>query len=109
MPAQKPRPHRCGRLTLHRWMLDQLIDNLGPHAEAFELDTWVHALPLVADAQGMTFPTTADVWPWVQAELKRECQRRGLPVASADTAPRLGKQSTRLLAAIQNIARTDGK
>lgn len=103
----KPRPQQFGRISLHRWMLDQIIRNLGPHADAFDLDAWVYSLPAAADAQGMTFPT-GDFWPWVQEELKRECQRRGLPVANADTVPSLGKQSTRLLAAIQNIARTEG-
>jgi hypothetical protein len=108
-PQLKPRPQQFGRITLHRWMLDQIIRNLGPHAESFDLDVWLDSLSGKADAQGVTFPTTSDVWPWVQAELKAECQRRGLAVASGETTSQLGKQSTRLLTALQNIARTEGE
>lgn len=89
-PSPKPSPKgglSVGRLFLHRWQLDALIDALGPHAAGFELDVWLEGLTAKADAQGLTFPTRDARWAWVQAELAAECLRRGLPVAGA-AAPR---------------------
>ena len=73
-----------GRIFLHRWQLESLIDTLGPHAEAFGLDAWVGGLTALADGQGVTLPK-ARVWDWVQAELVKEIQARGLPIASTET------------------------
>lgn len=88
----RPRPKTFGRITLHRWQLEELITTLGPHAAGFALDEWVEGLSATADRQQKTLHRD-DVWPWVQAELKAECQRRGLASATA-SAP--GKLSPRL-------------
>jgi hypothetical protein len=106
--ASKPRPRTYGRITLHRWQLESLIAALGPHADGFDLDAWVLDLSALADRRQLVLDRQT-LWPWVQAELRAECQRRGLAVASSETSPQLGKQSTRLLTAIQNIARTEGE
>lgn len=72
-----------GRIFLHRWQLDELIDALGPHAATFELDSWIDGLTAEADAQGLTFPTKESRWEWVRAQLTAAIAKRGLPVASA--------------------------
>lgn len=79
------RPQKFGRITLHRWMLDQLVDNLGPHAESFGLDEWVYSLSAKATAQRQVLIGDS-LWPWVQGEFKAECERRGLTVAGEHTA-----------------------
>mgnify|MGYP007071595943 FL=1 len=86
-PPTKQIAERVGRLFLHRWQLEALIDALGPHAESFDLDVWIDGLTRKADAQGLTFPTKESRWTWVQSELKAEIERRGLPVAGATSAP----------------------
>lgn len=83
-PERRTVPDRrtFGRIFLHRWQLDALIDALGTHVETFALDLWIDGLTAKADAQGLTFPTKEARWEWVQAELQAEIVRRGLPVAS---------------------------
>lgn len=66
-----------GRIFLHRWQLDALIDMLGAHADGFALDEFLDTLTRKAAGMVLTKETT---WPWVQAELTRECERRGLPL-----------------------------
>lgn len=100
--ASPPRPRTFGRIDLHRWQLDSLIAMLGPHAATFDLDAWVLELSQAADRQGLVL-TKQTLWPWVQAQLRDECQRRGLPMAVASEAPALGKQSARLIAAVANL------
>lgn len=72
-----------GRIFLHRWQLEALIDALGPHAEGFDLDVWIDGLTAEADAQGVTFPRKEDRWTWIQSALAAEITRRGLPIAGA--------------------------
>lgn len=98
------RPTRYGRIDLHRWQLDALIASLGPHAADFDLDAWVLNLSALADAQGLVIDKRT-LWPWVQSQLREEVGRRGLAVATpVDTADRFGKQTSRLLQAVANIA-----
>ncbi len=106
-PVKAPptRGQQNGRIFIHHWQLQQLISTLGPHADDFRLDVWVDGLSALADSRRLTLPKE-DVWPWVQAELRAEIQRRGLPVAVA--GPAAGKQTTRLAAAVENIRRTEG-
>lgn len=96
-----PRPTTFGRITLHRWQLDALITALGPHADGFALDEWVHGLSGLADQRGLVLDRRT-LWPWVQAELRAECERRGLSVASGE-AQSFGKQTSRLLQAVANL------
>ena len=72
-----PRGTQHGRIYLHRWQLERLIDVLGPHAPDFDLDAWVLSLSALSESQGLVLPK-ANVWPWVQVELEKEIQRRGL-------------------------------
>lgn len=68
-----------GRVYLHRWQIEALMDLLGDHAAAFELDAFLSSL--TARAAGLVL-TKATTWPWVQAELTAECATRGLPVVT---------------------------
>jgi hypothetical protein len=90
-----PRPKTFGRITLHRWQLDELITALGPHAAGFALDEWVDGLSAAADQRGLTLHKD-DVWPWVQAELKAECQRRGFASATAAAPEKLSPRLQRI-------------
>jgi len=74
--------HR-GRLFLHRWQLDALIDTLGPHADTFELDGWLDDLNRRIAAQALP----QDPWKFVQAELHAEIVARGLSVALEAAPP----------------------
>lgn len=96
------RPQRFGRIDLHRWQLEALVQSLGPHAATFDLDAWVLDLSTLADKQGLVIDKRT-LWPWVQAQLRAEVERRGLAVASGDEN-RFGKQTSRLMQAVANIA-----
>jgi len=74
-------PKQAGRIFLHRWQLDALINTLGPHAEDFGLDEWLDELSRSAGV----LPT--DRWAWVQGHLEAEVKRRGLSVSEAPAAP----------------------
>ena len=74
--------HR-GRLFLHRWQIDALIDTLGPHADMFELDGWLDDLNRRIAAQALP----RDPWKFVQAELHAEILTRGLAVALEAAPP----------------------
>lgn len=76
-----PRGTDSGRIYLHRWQIEELISTLGPHAENFALDAWIDGLTAEANRQGLTLPKESR-WPWVQAELTREIQRRQLPIGT---------------------------
>lgn len=83
---------QSGRIFLHRWQLDALIDTLGPHAVDFALDEWLDALSQRAGV------LPKDRWTWVQAELDAEVRRRGLPVATAEPAAPTNKRIAGLMA-----------
>ena len=88
-PTKAPptRGQQSGRIYLHRWQIDEMIDTLGPHAAAFALDEWIDGLTALA---GDVVLARDQVWPWVKVALMGEIQRRGLPVATvtpAVTAP----------------------
>jgi len=68
-----------GRVFLHRWQIDQLIDRLGELSDTFLLDEWVDGLN--EKLAGKALPR--DIWPWVQDEFQAEITRRSLPTAKA--------------------------
>jgi len=99
LAARSKRPIFTGqRLTVFEWMLDDLLRMLGPHGEDFGLDLWFWD----ADQRAMKETVVvSDWWPWLKAATQAEAQRRGLPIALL--TPTLGKQTTRLQAALANI------
>lgn len=90
-------PKQAGRIFLHRWQQEALINTLGPQADTFGLDEWLDELSRTAGV----LPT--DRWAWVQAQLEAEVKRRGLPIEAAATPATAGKQTTRLASALANI------
>lgn len=100
--APAARPRTFGRIDLHRWQLDALLAMLGPLAADFELDAWVFNLSALADERKLVLDRKT-VWPWVQSELRAECERRGLTVATASAAPQLSRRTNQILAAVQAI------
>ena len=94
-----------GRIFLHRWQVEALIESLGPHAAGFDLDAWILGLSALSDREGLYLKKTV-VWPWVQAKLTEEVERRGLPVATVTEAPTLSKSNTRLFEAISQLRDT---
>lgn len=85
---------QAGRIFLHRWQLDALIDTLGPHAADFGLDGWLDALN--ANIADKALPR--DPWKFVQSELHAELQRRGLAVAEETAAQPTNKRIAGLVA-----------
>ena len=65
------------RFVVFDWMLEDIGRILGKHYEGFRLDEWFYALDASAVAQGAIRAKEA-WWPWIQAELVLEAQRRGL-------------------------------
>lgn len=99
--ARSKRPIFSGqRLTVFEWMLDDCIKTLGPLTEAFDLHSWFFDLDAQAALARMAIPQR-DGGAWLQSQLVAEAQRRGLPIAAA--GPVVGKQTTRLAAALANI------
>ena len=87
-------PKQAGRIYLHRWQLDKLIDTLGPHAADFALDDWLEALNgSIADKA-----LPRDPWKFVEDALHRELQRRGLTVAESTPAAPTNKRIAGLVA-----------
>jgi hypothetical protein len=92
LPASSGR--QAGRLFLHRWQLDALIDTLGAHAEGFGLDDWLEAIN--RRLEGHALPR--DPWKWVQAELHTEIERRGIATADASQPQPTNKRIAGLMA-----------
>ncbi|HEX8030313.1 MAG TPA: hypothetical protein VF491_17685 [Vicinamibacterales bacterium] len=107
--ARSKRPVFIGqRLTVFEWMFDDCLKALGEHFVAFGLDDWFQVIDDRAVREGLVIPKR-DGGEWLQAELVAECQRRGLPIRFASTQNQtLGKQTTRLAAAISNIRAAEG-
>ena len=68
------------RLKVWPWMLDSWIQTLGPHAEAFDLELWLH------DIDGRDTKVVVDSWAYLNAEFTREVTRRKLAVDPAADA-----------------------
>jgi hypothetical protein len=90
------------RLTVFEWMLDDLAKMLGAHFEAFDCHAWFFELDARAVEAGMVIPPR-DGGAWLLAETLVEARRRGLPIAVA-AVPAAGKLTTRLAAALEEIA-----
>lgn len=99
-PSRKaqPLPH-YQRLRIFPWMLHDLIAMLGAQADAFDLDAYLLRL----DTNGDILP--AKQWPWLKEQVEAEARRRGLLVLPV---PAMGKQTTRLAAALANIRAQEG-
>ena len=75
-----------GRLHLHRWQIEELINALGPHVDGFDLDLWLDGLSAQLDAEGLAL-VAKERWSWVQSQLVRELERRGIKRAVEGTVP----------------------
>lgn len=95
--GQPPLAMNLKRLKFWRWMAEAMIAQLGPHADEFDLDAWVHERD---DTE--TRVITGDWWAYWLSAFEAEVCRRGLPIAAA---PAAGKLTTRLAAAMENIRR----
>jgi hypothetical protein len=71
------------RIVVFEWMLADLMQLLGPHADAFgPLNAWLVNLDAAVDR---VLPATRDErWQWLQTELVTEAGRRGLPIAAGN-------------------------
>lgn len=87
-----PRPIFVGqRLTVFGWMLDKCEGILGDHFDAFDLHDWFYALDAATVKSGEVLPDRG-TWPWLQARLVAEAQRRGLNIRMATTeAPKTAR------------------
>lgn len=106
--ARSKRPVFVGeRLTVFEWQLDDCMKTLGIYANGFDLHAWFDALDNHCRATG-TIPPKRDSGAWLQAELVAEAQRRGIPIHFG-TGSAMGKQTSRLMQAIANIAAEEAK
>lgn len=87
------------RLTVFDWQLDNFAQILGPYTDAFDLHEWFFALDAAMARANQVIPKR-DGGVWLESQLLAECRRRGLPIAAPQA---LGKQTTRLGAALANI------
>lgn len=80
--SAKERPRlRNTRFAVHRWMIERLIGELGPHANNFDLDSWLmDRIPVLAEAERGIVP---DWFQWLKTETLAEAVRRGLPIAAS--------------------------
>jgi hypothetical protein len=89
--------------VVFEWQLDDLMRLLGSHTEPFDLHAWFSTLDARAVASDCVIPQR-DNGAWLQSETLTEAARRGLPIAIVSPASVAGKQTTRLAAAVANIA-----
>lgn len=73
-----------GRLFIHRWQVEHFVNALGAHAAGFELDKWLLDVSAQSESLVLAGP---ERWTWLQAQFAAEVARRGLPVATAPSAP----------------------
>ncbi len=71
------------RLSVFPWMVDDLLNMLGPHSITFDLDAFLLRL----DTSNTVLP--AQRWPWLRQQVEAECRRRGLMDAPAPTNKRI--------------------
>lgn len=94
------------RLTVFDWMLDDMMQTLGSHTDAFDIHGWLDDLDRKALNNNGVLPRT-EQWAWIQAELLAEVHRRGLPIATSDAEPHVSKQTKRLAAASEAFLRAN--
>lgn len=100
--ARSKRPIYSGqRFTVFEWQLDDICRMLGTNTDAFDIHSFFYDLDARAVASNQVIPQR-DNGAWLQSQVLAEAQRRGLSVAAA-AAPVIGKQTTRLMAAVANI------
>jgi hypothetical protein len=104
-PERKSSPptrsgRNAGRIFLHRWQQDALVDIIGPHVDVFALDEFLDNL----NAKIATAALPRDPWKFVQSELHSELSRRGLAVAEV-AAVSNGRTN---IDAVRDILRRDG-
>lgn len=70
------------RITIFEWQLDDCAKTLGAYLNAFDIHEWFFALDAAAVRDGLVVPKR-DGGAWLQAELVKEAQKRGLPLKFA--------------------------
>jgi uncharacterized protein YdaU (DUF1376 family) len=94
------------RFVVFDWMLEDMRRMLGPEQiDRFDVHEWFFDLDARV-AKTSVFLSRADLWPWLQTELRNEAIRRGIQIVTSESMPRLGKQTQRLMAAIANAKDT---
>ncbi len=68
------------RFVVFDWMLEDIGRTLGNHLDAFDVHEWFFSLDARAVKDSIVKPKN-DWWPWIQAELLAEAEKRGLPTA----------------------------
>lgn len=83
------------RLKIWRWMIEEFIGKLGEYADDFDLEAWIRDCD-----DHETRVIQGDWWDYWLPVFEAEVRRRALPVAATFS----GKTTTRLAAALANIA-----
>jgi len=91
------------RLTVFEWFLDRAEQTLGTKLlNEFDIHEWFFTLDTAAAKSEMVIPQR-DNGAWLTEQLVSEATRRGLPVASINNTPPLGKLTTRMANAVADI------
>lgn len=91
LSSRGKRPVFTGRkLTVFEWQLDDCMQALGTHTDAFELDLWFQALDDRAVARNVVLPRR-DGGAWLREQLLDEIARRKLPITIAAAKPAAAK------------------
>lgn len=81
--ARSKRPiYQSDRFVVFEWQLDDLGRMLGSQLDNFDLHAFFDGLSQQSRTQGLVI-AREDVWAWLQAQVKSEAKRRGLPMAGA--------------------------
>lgn len=81
--ARSKRPiYQSDRFVVFEWQFDDLGRMLGSHLDNFDLHAFFDSLSQQSRTQGLVIPRE-DAWVWLQAQVKSEAKRRGLPMAGA--------------------------
>ena len=77
---------RGKRFVVHAWMLDDFKRALGKNYIKFNIQGWFKSLDKWAESQSAVIPRL-EQRNWLERELQRECQRRGLKKSANGAQP----------------------
>jgi uncharacterized protein YdaU (DUF1376 family) len=95
------------RFVVFDWQLESLTRLLGDATAEFDLHDWFFKLDEIMRKNGELIPQR-DGGEWLEAQTLAEAQRRGLHVA-IPVSQRFGKQTTRLMQAVQRIQHEEAR
>lgn len=97
---------RYPRFAVFRWMVDQLMADLGPDASDFDLDGWFQTLSAKAETDRIVLD---DPWKYIKAETMAEARRRGLRIADVSDRKALFGSTADMDRGVADILKRDAE